>query len=351
MAVTSSGEIKLSDLQTEFGGSSPIAFSEYHFNASGPNTNGFFPNSGEINLASFYGATNTATSSISSSTTDVSLATTFGVAWAKNGPKVLNIDSGVTIGATTGNPAVTVSSGMAGTLVVNNAGTISGHGGAGGATSDTDIDACTPGVAGNDGGDGGHGISVASTGATINNTGTISGGGGGGGGGGAGERGSVTISGVFRYYAGRPGGAGGNGHPGASGSPDVSGNGANGVPSNIFGSMLPADRSFFGAGGGGGEWSGPDEGAGYNQSATNGSNGLSSPGPSHNRWSGAGGDGGNGGAIGSAGEDGENGGNNSRQSCTAGVGGSGGAAGKAINNGGATWTNGTTSGTYNGAYT
>jgi|TARA_Y100000052_G_C2952683_1_gene88294 hypothetical protein len=302
MAVTSSGEIKLSDLQTEFGGSSPIAFSEYHFNASGPNTNGFFPNSGEINLASFYGATNTATSSISSSTTDVSLATTFGVAWAKNGPKVLNIDSGVTIGATTGNPAVMVSSGMAGTLVVNNAGTISGHGGAGGATSDTDIDACTPGVAGNDGGDGGHGISVASTGATINNTGTISGGGGGGGGGGAGERGSVTISGVFRYYAGRPGGAGGNG-------------------------------------------------AGYNQSATNGSNGLSSPGPSHNRWSGAGGDGGNGGAIGSAGEDGENGGNNSRQSCTAGVGGSGGAAGKAINNGGATWTNGTTSGTYNGAYT
>ena len=34
-----------------------------------------------------------------------------------------------------------------------------------------------------------------------------------------------------------------------------------------------------------------------------------------------------------------------------GVGGSGGAAGKAINNGGAAWTNGTTSGTYNGAYT
>lgn len=303
MAVTSSGEIKLSDLQTEFGGSVPIAFSEYHFNASGPNTNGFFPNSGEeINLASFYGATPTATSTISSSTTDVSLATTFGVAWAKNGPKVLNVDSGVTIGATTGNPAMSVTSGMAGTLVVNNAGTISGHGGVGGARSDSDINACTPGVAGNDGTDGGHGISVASTGATINNTGTISGGGGGGGSGGAGERGSVTMGGVFRYYAGRPGGAGGNG-------------------------------------------------AGYNQSATNGSNGLTSGGPSHNKWAGAGGNGGNGGALGAVGSDGNNGGNNSRQSCTAGVAGSGGAAGKAINNGGATWTNGTTSGTYNGAYT
>lgn len=64
------------------------------------------------------------------------------------------------------------------------------------------------------------------------------------------------------YNAGGGGAAGGNGHPGASGSPDVSGNGANGVPSNIFGSMLPADRSFFGAGGGGGEWIGPNEGAG-----------------------------------------------------------------------------------------
>lgn len=303
MPVTSSGQIRFSDLQNEFGGSNPIVFSEYHFNASGPNTNGFFPNSGEINLASFYGATDTAIASISSSTTDVSLATTFGVAWAKNGPKVVNIDSGVTIGATTGNPAVAVSSGMGGTLVVNNAGTISGHGGAGGIRAEGDIDACTPGAAqAGNGGDGGHGISVASAGATINNTGTISGGGGGGGGGGAGERGSVTISGVFRYYAGRPGGAGGNG-------------------------------------------------AGYNQSQSNGTNGLTSPGPSHNRWTGAGGNGGDGGAIATAGSDGANGGNNSRQNCTAGLGGSGGAAGKAIANGGATWTNGTTSGTYNGAYT
>ncbi len=302
MPVTSSGQIRFSDLQNEFGGSNPVSFSEYHFNASGPNTNGFFPDSGEINLASFYGATDTATVAINSSTTDVSLATSFGVAWAKNGPKVLNIDSGVTIGATTGNPAVAVSSGMGGTLVVNNAGTITGHGGAGGDRGGSDVNACTPGVAGSDGGDGGHGISVVSAGATINNTGTISGGGGGGGGGGAGERGSVTLSGNFQYYAGRPGGYGG-------------------------------------------------DGAGYNQSQSNGTNGLTSPGPSHNKWAGAGGNGGNGGALGAAGSDGANGGNNSRQNCTAGVAGSGGAAGKAINNGGATWTNGTTSGTYNGAYT
>ena len=176
MAVTSSGEIKLSDLQTEFGGSSPIAFSEYHFNASGPNTNGFFPDSGEINLASFYGAIPTATVALSSSTTDVSLATKFGVAWAKNCPKILNIDSGVTIGATTGNPAVAVSSGMGGTLEIVVGGTVTGTGGSAGAGGGGDNlnnyvnrhvntflwKDSYQGQNGSNGGDGGHAIFIQS---------------------------------------------------------------------------------------------------------------------------------------------------------------------------------------------
>ena len=104
---------------------------------------------------------------ISSTTTDLVLATHFGSDWTANVSKILTINSGVTVGATAGNAAILVSSSMSGTLVINNAGTIIGHGGTAGASSGNGSD-CSPGTPGGDGGDGGHGISVASTGATIN---------------------------------------------------------------------------------------------------------------------------------------------------------------------------------------
>jgi hypothetical protein len=295
MAITSSGEIKYSDIQTEFGGSNPIAISEYYYNASGYITNSAFPASGEYKLSRFYGAANVTEETISSTTTDLVLATLFGTNWAANGPKILTIDSGVTIGATVGNPAILVSSGMGGTLVINNAGTITGHGGTSGAASGNGS-VCSPGRPGGDGGDGGHGISVASTGVTVNNTGTISGGGGGGGGGGAGERGRRQIFNTWYTPSGKPGTAGGLG-------------------------------------------------AGYNQAATTAST------PQTGSYSGSGGRGGAGGALGTAGADGNNGGGTSTASCSVGLGGDGGAAGAAISNGGASWTNGTTTGTYHGAYT
>ena len=152
------------------------------------------------------GAKGEAQETISSTTTDLVLATLFGTDWTADIPKILNIDSGVTVGATSGNPAILISSGLVNTLVINNAGTITGHGGSAGASSGNGSPQGGPN--GGDGGDGGHGISVASTGATINNTGTISGGGGGGGGGGAGETGMQTI-GSNNYN--RPGKAGGVG--------------------------------------------------------------------------------------------------------------------------------------------
>ena len=296
MAITSSGEIKFSDIQTEFGGSNPIAFSEYYYNASGYVTNSTFPASGEFKLSRFYGASDSVIETVSSNTTNLVLATLFGSAWTSTIPKILNINSGVTVGATSNNVALLVSSSMGGTLVVNNAGTITGYGGTAGASSGNGNS--NSGTPGGDGGAGGHAISVASTGATINNTGTISGGGGGGGGGGAGERGRRAYGFSQINVAGYAGGAGG-------------------------------------------------VGAGYNQSATNGSSGSASP------WNyvGSGGDGGNGGALGTAGQDGDNGGYTSVVNRAPGAGGDGGAAGAAIANGGATWTNGTTSGTYNGAYT
>ena len=53
MALQSSGQIKLSEIQTEFGGSNPIAISEYYDAAAG------IPSSGEIQLAAdFYGTSN-----------------------------------------------------------------------------------------------------------------------------------------------------------------------------------------------------------------------------------------------------------------------------------------------------
>lgn len=57
MAITGSGTIKWSDLQTEFGGSNPISLSEYYRGGSyvgSTNTN--VPTSGQIKISDFYGA-------------------------------------------------------------------------------------------------------------------------------------------------------------------------------------------------------------------------------------------------------------------------------------------------------
>ena len=102
------------------------------------------------------GALGTAEQTISSETTNLVLATLFGSNWTANIPKILNIDSGVTVGATVGNPAILVSSGLVNTLVINNAGTIIGHGGEAGASTGSNS-SCSA-KHGNDGGDGGHGI-------------------------------------------------------------------------------------------------------------------------------------------------------------------------------------------------
>ena len=243
------------------------------------------------------GAKGESEETISSTTTDLVLATLFGSDWTADIPKILNINSGVTVGGTSGNAAILVSTGLVNTLVINNSGTITGHGGAAG---NGVIGTSNSGSPGGDGGDGGTGISVVSAGdgVTINNTGTISGGGGGGGGGGAGERGRM-------YYA-------------------------------PLGSYINVSGKAGGAGG---------LGAGYNQSATSGATGQSGT-----ANAGAGGNGGDGGALGAAGSNGTQGGYTSSASRTPGQGGDGGAAGAAIKNDGATWTN-SGGGTYNGAYT
>ena len=249
------------------------------------------PSSGTISFDDFYGTSSNVTVTRTSNGNDISLSNEFGSNWAANIPKIYNINSGVTIHASAGvgNAALAVNAGMGGTLVINNAGSIEGNSGAGGAGGAGGAN----GSNGSNGNPGGTAIKVQSGSPTINNTGAIRGGGGGGGGGGG------STSGRFIYYSipGQNGGAGGTGQ-------------------------------------------------GYNQSNTGGGNGVNS---TFNIC--IGGDGGNGGTWGTAGSNGGSGTCSSGADGSNGSGGTGGAAGKAIENAGSSWTNGTTSGTYNGSYT
>jgi hypothetical protein len=171
----SSGQIRLTDITGEFGGTAPHRISEYYQGGSAGvgdnNTN--VPTTGQIRITNFYSAVNSVTQTLANNSTNVNLSTTFGSDWASSIPKVLVIEAGSTIGGTGGTAAITVPTGMGGTLIIQNAGTIVGTGGAAGSA-------------------GGDAIVVNQTsGVTITNTGSIYGGGGGGGAGGNGSYESV----------------------------------------------------------------------------------------------------------------------------------------------------------------
>ena len=173
MACPDSGQIKISDLVNEFGGSAPHAISEYYRNgANVPGNNTNVATSGQISLTQFYSSVNEIQQVYSSNATNLNLSSIFGSNWGSTVPKRVVINSGVTIGGTGSNYAINVPTGMAGTLVIDNAGSIEGHGGS--ANSGT----------------GGNAVHCAQTsGVTINNTGAIKAGGGGGGQGGSGGTG------------------------------------------------------------------------------------------------------------------------------------------------------------------
>tara|TARA_B100000287_G_scaffold156716_1_gene147836 strand:+ start:17839 stop:19224 length:1386 start_codon:yes stop_codon:yes gene_type:complete len=226
MACPASGTITIQDLVDEFGGSTPHSLSEYYRdgdNVPGNNTN--VPTSGAISLSNFYSAVNEIQISLTSDTQDYSCSTGFGSNWTSTVPKKLIIASGVTVGATGSNNAITLESGMAGTFTIENSGNIYGFAGAAGTAG------ANAGNAGGNGGNGGDAISVNSgitSGVTVtNNSGAnIKGGGGGGGGGGAGG-------------AGGTGGTGGQGKT-FSDSGDLGSAGGN----NICGTPRMADYNI-----------------------------------------------------------------------------------------------------------
>ena len=228
MALQSSGQISLQDIANEFGGSTPHSISEYYRNGGlvpGNNTN--IPTSGTIDFADFYGATAATSRTLSNGDTNVNLSQTFGSDWTASIGKILIIPGSYEIGATggTGNRAITVPSGMGGTLTIQNAGTISGAGGEGGDGSPMG------------GGDGGSAIFIASANVTVQNSGTIRGGGGGGGKGNGGAPGSTGYQDGPPPWAlncfGGPGGAGGDGGDG-QGYGTSAQNGVNGSPGGAY---------------------------------------------------------------------------------------------------------------------
>ena len=350
MAIAASGAVSFSDLRTEFvGGSSAISFSDLYRGGSNilskagdnpaVNLAASVPTSGTIDLQDFYSTAKGFKNTVSSSTTNIDANALFGDDYDVNYPKIIDINSGVTIGGN-GDEAIDIPSGLASTLTINNAGTVIGFGGAAG------------------GGAGGSAINCASSGVTINNTGQISGGGGGGGAGGSGGAGgggsytSTSSSTVLGYVAGYPNALTPNNawtwtkaHHSSVGTFTYSGGTTSKVVSGHTFSRGPYAGDWYGAyyritktttvtnytsGGSGGSGGAGGVGQGYNQSAASGSSGAGGAGGGTNAGTGGtGGTGGAGSAYATAGANGSTGSTGSNGNSSNGSGGSGGGSGGA----------------------
>ena len=168
--------------------------------------------------------------------------------WNATSKLVVNIDSGVVIGATTTASALdTGATAYPGGLFIYNSGTIQGIGGAGGkgvslATNTPTVTAAIAGTAG------GTAFRAQTACTLINNSGaSVLGGGGGGGGGGGAYRNSKGGT----YNAGGGGGGGGRGTTG--GVAGAAGTATGGLAANSPGTIGTAgSNSAAGAGGAGG---------------------------------------------------------------------------------------------------
>jgi hypothetical protein len=328
-AIPASGAISLSDFATEFGGTPPHSMSEYYRNgANVPSNNSNVPTAGAFSFGQMRGAINEIILAATSGA-NVDISGLFGANWTSTVPKRLTIGSGVTIGGTGSSAAIIIPSNMAGTLEIDNDGSILGFGGAA------------------NGGAGGNAIQNLASGVTINNTGLLAGGGGGGGGGGAGGSGQFETV-TYRSYHGS------NDYWQRGGRFNIADNeivavwggslvinvygGGGSYPSSITSYGIYRRGSFFsssgkthyygigqasttyttgGAGGSGGV------GQGYSQTNTSGSGGASG-----GTNAGSGGTGGSGAAYGTAGSTGATGANGNASNGSGGA--SGGAAGAAV---------------------
>ena len=214
---SSPAPLAISEIVTEFGDSAggSDSLSEYYRGGANVNdvaTNNNIPTSGAIDIGDFYGAGN-AVSVAASAGTDIDVAPLFAspATFTNAVSKILTIAAPIAINGN--NVALTVPSNLAGTLDIQNAGTITGSRGTGG-------NAGGAGAAGGNANAGGAAISVQANGVTLNNSGNVSGGGGGGGGGagGASSNSSNTENfGATNYTGSYPNGRGWNQNWGAGG--------------------------------------------------------------------------------------------------------------------------------------
>ena len=193
MALTGSGAISFANIRDEFspGSNTSVSLSDYYRQGSkirakaGDNNATHLasgvPTSGALALSDYYGTGIGFQFTISSDATNQNLSTIFGDDYDLDYPKLVVINSGVTVGGTsTSTPAINVPSGGAGTITITNGGNIYGKGGAAGA--------------------GGGDAIVAATACNVINNGNIKSGGGGGGNGGAGGDGTASVNSALNNF-------------------------------------------------------------------------------------------------------------------------------------------------------
>ena len=242
MALAASGAISFANLRDEFspGSNTSVSFSDYYrqgskIKAKAGNNNAVHlaadvPTSGAIDLSDFYSTARGFQFTISSAATNQNLSTIFGNDYAVDYPKIVVVNSGVTVGATATNQvAINVPANAAGSITINNAGNIYGFGG----------------TAGNVGGD----AILAASECTVTNTGNIKSGGGGGGNGGAGGKGVASVNATLSEFVDEGGVPYGGGNAPANDAPswfDAGTTPGYGGSNNLNGAGVVADRKWGG---------------------------------------------------------------------------------------------------------
>ena len=220
MAIPSAGSaLSLSDIQTEFGGSNPIALSEYY--AGGDNVPsgtsgdaGSIPSSGTIAVSQFYGSTNRVAIAltISSTTQSYNIFSNRGGTYSA-GISDVTLTVQAIVGSTGASAIDTGNQWTSGdTVKIINNSQIVGRGGAGGAGGGQNAQGGA--------GSAGQPAIVLGINTTIQNNGGNIRGGGGGGGGGKGAQVTQPVKGgqLIQQFAGGGGGGGQGQQGGAAGS-------------------------------------------------------------------------------------------------------------------------------------
>lgn len=239
MALQTSGAISLNQIHIEAGGSSGTQASLNDSDIRGLISKG---SGAQMSFSEWYGASNTFSFSITSSTTNASLSTlATNAGWNGSSAIDVTINSGVNLIATsTSNYGLNVN---VSNSIVRNSGRILGKGGNGG------------GGSGGAGSAGGHALRISNPGCTvINNSGGYIYGGGGGGGGGLGSGGNARTGGG----GGAGGGTGGSVPYGAGGS----GTNTYGAGGGAGGGQRGGPGGNGGGGAGGYEWGNRERGGG-----------------------------------------------------------------------------------------